>query len=44
MDFHRARNSTSHEYSGMIAENVYEKAREFLPHAKDLLARLEERI
>jgi nucleotidyltransferase substrate binding protein (TIGR01987 family) len=44
MDFHRARNSTSHEYSGMIAENVYEKAREFLPHAKDLLIRLEERI
>ncbi|MHB9291213.1 hypothetical protein Holit_00285 [Hollandina sp. SP2] len=44
MDFHRARNSTAHEYSGMIPENIYEKAREFLPHAKDLLSRLEERI
>jgi nucleotidyltransferase substrate binding protein (TIGR01987 family) len=44
MDFHKARNSAAHEYSGMIAENVYEKVREFLPYAKDLLSRLEERI
>ncbi|MDR0730553.1 MAG: nucleotidyltransferase substrate binding protein [Treponema sp.] len=43
MDFHKARNSTAHEYSGMIAENVYEKAKEFLPHVKDLLTRLEAR-
>jgi nucleotidyltransferase substrate binding protein (TIGR01987 family) len=43
MDFHRARNSASSEYGGTIAENVYEQAREFLPYAKDLLARLEAR-
>jgi nucleotidyltransferase substrate binding protein (TIGR01987 family) len=41
MDFHRARNSTSHEYGGDIAENVREKAREFLPHAKDFVSKLE---
>jgi nucleotidyltransferase substrate binding protein (TIGR01987 family) len=44
MDFHRARNSTSHEYGGAIAESVYKKAREFLPHAKDFVLRMERMV
>jgi hypothetical protein len=44
MDFHKARNSTSHEYGGSIAENVHEKAREFLPYAKDVVSKLEHMV
>ena len=44
MDFHKARNSTSHEYGGTVAEDVYEKARQFLPYIKDLLTRLEKKL
>jgi nucleotidyltransferase substrate binding protein (TIGR01987 family) len=41
MAFHEARNSTSHEYGGSIAESVHKKAREFLPYAKDVVSKLE---
>jgi nucleotidyltransferase substrate binding protein (TIGR01987 family) len=44
MDFHRARNSTSHEYGGDVAESVYEKAQGFLPHAKDFVSRMERMV
>jgi nucleotidyltransferase substrate binding protein (TIGR01987 family) len=44
MSFHRARSSTSHEYSGAVAESVYEKAQEFLPHAKDFVSRMERMV
>ncbi|MGL4595072.1 MAG: HI0074 family nucleotidyltransferase substrate-binding subunit [Thermoguttaceae bacterium] len=40
--FHEARNKTSHLYSGEIAEDVYQKAVDFLPHAKSLLKQLKE--
>jgi nucleotidyltransferase substrate binding protein (TIGR01987 family) len=40
-DFHEARNRTSHIYDGEIAEDVFETARRFLPHAQDFLARVE---
>ena len=44
MNFHKARNSMSHEYNGNVAENVNEKAREFLPHAKDFVSRMERMV
>ncbi|GHT27258.1 nucleotidyltransferase [Planctomycetales bacterium] len=40
MEFHKARNSTSHEYSGKIAETVLQKAMSFFPFAKHLLEAL----
>ncbi|RME21181.1 MAG: nucleotidyltransferase [Deltaproteobacteria bacterium] len=42
-DFHRARNETSHLDSENKADEVYEKAREFLPAVEKLLAQLEKR-
>jgi nucleotidyltransferase substrate binding protein (TIGR01987 family) len=41
--FGEARNLTSHTYDQEQAVSVYDTAGEFLPHAKGLLARLEER-
>ena len=43
MDFHKARNSTSHIYDEKIADEVFAASVLFLPYAKDFLARLEER-
>jgi nucleotidyltransferase substrate binding protein (TIGR01987 family) len=40
-DFHDARNSTSHVYDGVMAEDVADTAARFLPQAKELLVRLE---
>jgi nucleotidyltransferase substrate binding protein (TIGR01987 family) len=42
--FHKARNKTSHEYNGIVAVDVYQSARTFLPHAKDFVSRLERRL
>lgn len=41
MDFHNVRNKTSHIYDIKIAEDVYLASKEFLPYAKDLVKRLE---
>lgn len=41
--FHRARNNTSHIYDPVIAKDVYSTAKDFLPEAKLLYTRLEER-
>lgn len=41
--FQEARNLTSHTYNEGTAEEVYAKARQFLPAAQALLARLRER-
>ncbi len=43
MEFHSARNKTSHTYDENIADDVYQAAVEFLPWAKDFLSRLEAR-
>ena len=43
MDYHRARNSTSHNYNEDVAENVFAEAIEFVHDAKQLLSALEER-
>ncbi|MDR1114077.1 MAG: nucleotidyltransferase substrate binding protein [Candidatus Margulisbacteria bacterium] len=43
MEFHDARNKTSHLYAQKTAEAVYQKAVEFLPYAQALLERLEKR-
>ncbi len=43
MDYHRARNSTSHTYNEDAAENVFAEATEFIHEAKQLLSVLEER-
>lgn len=43
MDYHRARNSTSHTYNEEAAENVFAEATEFVHDAKQLLSVLEER-
>lgn len=40
MDFHRARNETSHTYNSETAENVFSVARVFLPAAADVFARI----
>jgi nucleotidyltransferase substrate binding protein (TIGR01987 family) len=40
--FSEARNKTSHIYDQGIAAEVFEKAKEFLPAAKNLLNKLEE--
>jgi len=42
--FHEARNRTSHTYSPMTAEYVFNKAIEFLPIAKKYVADLEVRL
>lgn len=41
MEFHKARNTTSHVYEVEVAEEVYEIAFEYLNYAKELLERLE---
>ncbi|MGL4942130.1 MAG: nucleotidyltransferase substrate binding protein [Thermoguttaceae bacterium] len=43
-DFQQSRNKTSHVYAEDIAEDVFEKATEFLPYAKNLFARLEKKV
>ncbi|MBU1752493.1 nucleotidyltransferase substrate binding protein [bacterium] len=43
MEYHKARNRTSHAYDENIAEEVYQAAVKFLPEAKDFLIRLEVR-
>jgi nucleotidyltransferase substrate binding protein (TIGR01987 family) len=43
MDYHRARNRTSHVYDPNIAEIVVREAVAFAPDAKDFLHKLEER-
>ncbi|MDR1322998.1 MAG: nucleotidyltransferase substrate binding protein [Candidatus Margulisbacteria bacterium] len=43
MEFHDARNKTSHLYARETAEAVYQKAVEFLPYAQALLESLEKR-
>jgi nucleotidyltransferase substrate binding protein (TIGR01987 family) len=40
MEFHRARNITSHTYNAAIAQDVYTVTLEFLPYAKDFLEKL----
>ncbi|MDR1290925.1 MAG: nucleotidyltransferase substrate binding protein [Planctomycetaceae bacterium] len=44
LEFHKARNSTSHIYSKESAKEVFDKALEFLPQGLDLLEKLEERL
>ncbi len=41
MEFHRARNLTSHTYDVQTAEKVFDTALQFLPYAKDFLERME---
>ncbi len=41
MEFHRARNITSHTYDGNTANEVFHKTVEFLPFAKAFLVRLD---
>lgn len=41
IDFHQARNKTSHIYDEDVAEKVYVITKEFLPEAKVLLQRIE---
>ena len=43
MDYHKARNSTSHTYNEAAAENVFKEATEFVHDAKHLLKMLEAR-
>ena len=42
MDYHEARNSTSHTYNEDAAENVFTEATEFIHDAKQLLSVLQE--
>jgi nucleotidyltransferase substrate binding protein (TIGR01987 family) len=44
MEFHRARNKTSHIYDEDVAFDVFNTSVEFLPFAKDFLKRLEQRL
>jgi nucleotidyltransferase substrate binding protein (TIGR01987 family) len=44
MDFHQARNLTTHTYNEEMAVGMPAVARRFLPYAKDCLKRLEERL
>lgn len=41
MEFHRARNMTSHTYNEETANEVFEVAVKFLPYTKDFLERME---
>lgn len=43
MDYHNARNSTSHTYNEEAAENVFKEATEFVHDAKHFLRMLEAR-
>lgn len=42
MEFHKARNETSHSYDGDVAQEVLETAQKFLSEVKDLFDRLEQ--
>lgn len=42
MEYHEARNETSHTYDENTAENVFETAREFIADAETLLKALED--
>jgi nucleotidyltransferase substrate binding protein (TIGR01987 family) len=44
MRFHEARNRTSHEYSSIMANDVYESAIAFLPYAKQFLDNLGKKL
>ena len=44
MEFHKARNETSHTYNEVVADKVYVVAKAFAPAAKQLLERLEARL
>ncbi|HDQ25172.1 MAG TPA: nucleotidyltransferase [bacterium] len=41
--FREARNRTTHTYNRAAAEEVYKAAEEFVPHAKELAAKLKEK-
>ncbi|MGL4946198.1 MAG: HI0074 family nucleotidyltransferase substrate-binding subunit [Cetobacterium sp.] len=41
MEFHKARNTTSHVYEVEVADEVYQVAFEYLDYAKEVLKRLE---
>jgi nucleotidyltransferase substrate binding protein (TIGR01987 family) len=41
MEYHRARNNTSHIYNECVADEVYEKAKEFVVDSKKFLKILE---
>lgn len=43
MEFHKARNCTSHIYDEKIAEEVFTASVSFLPYAKEFLTQLEQR-
>ncbi len=43
MDFHKARNQTSHTYNRAVAQAVFELAPVFAEHARQRLSRLEQR-
>jgi len=43
MEYHDARNETSHTYNDAKAEDVFEMAKKFLPDAKEFLCSLEKR-
>ncbi len=43
MDYHQARNRTSHTYDQDVADEVLETARKFLPEARALLEAIERR-
>ena len=43
VDYHRARNATSHTYNEEAVENVFAEATEFVHDSKQLLSVLEER-
>jgi nucleotidyltransferase substrate binding protein (TIGR01987 family) len=42
--FHEGRNKTSHIYDGIVAGDVLDIAIQFLPHANDFVAKLEQRL
>jgi len=44
VEFHSARNKTSHTYDEDTAKEVYETSKEFKNYIKDLISALEERI
>jgi len=44
VNFHSARNKTSHTYNEDTAKELYAVAKEFEPYMEDLISKLEERI
>lgn len=43
VEYHEMRNRTSHTYDSTIANEIYQKAKDFLKHSKELLSALEKR-